>query len=172
MPIFFLQNFSDESMLSGKYLSVPNNNNQSVMFQDGHRGSIGSGDSQKASLFPGGRRGSNFGPQRTSPLAVPPDGARASVVTHNGKSHLRVCLRDENNEEILTNPSSVRLLQQELPDRRKSECRPPARTYYPTSGRFFHCYLVLGLVGFFVFWLVLMLRIYLPERYWTWSYIW
>ena len=99
----------------------------------------------------------------------------ASVVTHNGKNHLRVSLRDENNEEILTNnPSAVRL--QDLPEqqrRRKSECVPPtARTYYPTSGRFFHCYLVLGLVGFFVFWLVLMLRIYLPERYWTWSYIW
>jgi len=36
----------------------------------------------------------------------------------------------------------------------------------------FHFYLVLGLVGFFAFWLILMLRIYLPESYWRWSYIW
>ena len=171
-------------MLSGsKYLTVPNNNNQSVMFQDhsGHRGSITSGDSggggggsgHHVSFFPppAGRRSSIQ--QRTSPLATV-EGARASVVTHNGKSHMRVCLKDDHNEEILTNPSTVRLLQQELPVRRKSECPPDfQRTYYPTnSGRFFHCYLVLGLIGFFVFWLVLMLRIYLPERYWTWSYIW
>lgn len=36
----------------------------------------------------------------------------------------------------------------------------------------FHVYLCLGMLGFIVFWLVLMLRIYLPESYWTWSYIW
>lgn len=37
---------------------------------------------------------------------------------------------------------------------------------------YFHFYLCLGMLGFVVFWLVLMLRIYLPESYWTWSYIW
>ena len=36
----------------------------------------------------------------------------------------------------------------------------------------FHFYLCFGMIGFIVFWLVLMLRIYLPESYWTWSYIW
>ena len=36
----------------------------------------------------------------------------------------------------------------------------------------FHLYLCFGMLGFVVFWLVLMLRIYLPETYWTWSYIW
>ena len=36
----------------------------------------------------------------------------------------------------------------------------------------FHFYLCFGMLGFLVFWLVLMLRIYLPESYWTWSYIW
>lgn len=36
----------------------------------------------------------------------------------------------------------------------------------------FHFYLCFGMLGFIVFWLVLMLRIYLPESYWTWSYIW
>merc|ERR1712136_181246 len=35
----------------------------------------------------------------------------------------------------------------------------------------FQCYLCLGLVGFVTFWLVLMLRVYLHEKYWTWSYI-
>lgn len=43
----------------------------------------------------------------------------------------------------------------------------------PGAGRnCFHCYLCLGLVAFVTFWLVLMLRIYLPESYWTWSYVW
>ena len=36
----------------------------------------------------------------------------------------------------------------------------------------FHFYLCFGMLGFLIFWLVLMLRIYLPETYWTWSYIW
>ena len=36
----------------------------------------------------------------------------------------------------------------------------------------FSIYLCFGMIGFIVFWLVLMLRIYLPESYWTWSYIW
>ena len=43
----------------------------------------------------------------------------------------------------------------------------------PRSRRsWFQCYLGLGLVGFVTFWLVLMLRVYLHEKYWTWSYIW
>ena len=41
-----------------------------------------------------------------------------------------------------------------------------------SSVSYFHLYLCLGMMGFVVFWLVLMLRIYLPEAYWTWSYIW
>ncbi len=36
----------------------------------------------------------------------------------------------------------------------------------------FIAYLALGMVGFVLFWSVLMLRIYLPEKYWRWSYIW
>ncbi len=36
----------------------------------------------------------------------------------------------------------------------------------------FVCYLMLGMLGFVAFWSLLMLRIYLPERYWEWSYIW
>ena len=36
----------------------------------------------------------------------------------------------------------------------------------------FTFYLCAGMLGFVIFWLVLMLRIYLPETYWTWSYIW
>ena len=36
----------------------------------------------------------------------------------------------------------------------------------------FVAYLILGMVGFVLFWGILMLRIYLPERYWQWSYIW
>lgn len=36
----------------------------------------------------------------------------------------------------------------------------------------FIAYLMLGMIGFVVFWSVLMLRIYLPEKYWRWSYIW
>ena len=36
----------------------------------------------------------------------------------------------------------------------------------------FHFNLCFGMLGFIVFWSVLMLRIYLPESYWTWSYIW
>ena len=93
------------------------------------------------------------------------------MVTHNGKNHLRVSLREDSNEEILLNPAAVQLLQQNQL-RKKSDCPPPVRNYYHNSGRFFHCYLILGLIGFFVFWLVLMLRIYLPEKYWTWTYIW
>ena len=29
----------------------------------------------------------------------------------------------------------------------------------------FHCYLIIGLTGFFIFWLLLLLRIYLPDDY-------
>lgn len=36
----------------------------------------------------------------------------------------------------------------------------------------FIAYLLLGMMGFIAFWSILMLRIYLPERYWEWSYIW
>ena len=36
----------------------------------------------------------------------------------------------------------------------------------------FHLYLCCGMLGFVIFWVVLMLRIYLPESYWTWSYFW
>ena len=36
----------------------------------------------------------------------------------------------------------------------------------------FVAYLLMGMIGFVVFWSALMLRIYLPEKYWTWSYIW
>ena len=36
----------------------------------------------------------------------------------------------------------------------------------------FVTYLLLGMFGFVVFWSLLMLRIYLPEEYWKWSYIW
>ena len=36
----------------------------------------------------------------------------------------------------------------------------------------FTFYLCAGMLGFVIFWLILMLRIYLPETYWTWSYIW
>ena len=36
----------------------------------------------------------------------------------------------------------------------------------------FVTYLLLGMLGFVVFWSLLMLRIYLPEEYWKWSYIW
>lgn len=36
----------------------------------------------------------------------------------------------------------------------------------------FVAYLLLGLMGFVIFWSILMLRVYLPERYWRWSYIW
>lgn len=36
----------------------------------------------------------------------------------------------------------------------------------------FVTYLLLGMLGFVVFWSLLMLRIYLPEDYWKWSYIW
>ena len=44
---------------------------------------------------------------------------------------------------------------------------------YPGVGRsWFKCYLLLGLIAFVIFWLVLMLRVYLHEKYWTWSYIW
>ena len=51
-----------------------------------------------------------------------------------------------------------------------------------TSGKTFRCfasecncfvaYLLLGMLGFVAFWSLLMLRVYLPERYWEWSYIW
>ena len=91
----------------------------------------------------------------------------------NGKTHLRVSIKEsvkEDREEILTNPAAARLLQ-EPSDKQKNSQAVTIR-YYPPSGRFFHCYLILGLVGFVVFWLVLMLRIYLPEKYWTWSYMW
>jgi hypothetical protein len=40
------------------------------------------------------------------------------------------------------------------------------------TSSWFHVYLCLGMLGFLIFWLVLMLRIYLPEPYWTWSYVW
>lgn len=40
------------------------------------------------------------------------------------------------------------------------------------NGTWFHFNLCLGMLGFVIFWLFLMLRIYLPESYWTWSYIW
>ena len=40
------------------------------------------------------------------------------------------------------------------------------------GGTWFHFNLCLGMLGFVIFWLFLMLRIYLPESYWTWSYIW
>ena len=36
----------------------------------------------------------------------------------------------------------------------------------------FHLYLCCGMMGFVIFWVVLMLRIYLPESYWRWSYFW
>lgn len=36
----------------------------------------------------------------------------------------------------------------------------------------FHLYLCCGMLGFVIFWVVLMLRIYLPESYWRWSYFW
>ena len=36
----------------------------------------------------------------------------------------------------------------------------------------FVTYLLLGMLGFVIFWCLLMLRIYLPEEYWKWSYIW
>ena len=36
----------------------------------------------------------------------------------------------------------------------------------------FIAYLLLGMLGFIAFWSILMLRIYLPEKYWEWSYIW
>ena len=29
-----------------------------------------------------------------------------------------------------------------------------------------------ALLSFIVFWVVSLLRIYLPESYWTWSYLW
>nr|XP_040569093.1 uncharacterized protein LOC121118580 [Lepeophtheirus salmonis] len=41
---------------------------------------------------------------------------------------------------------------------------------YPVSISVFHVYFSLGLVGFILFWTVLMLRVYLPESYWKWSY--
>ena len=91
----------------------------------------------------------------------------------NGKTHLRVSIKEsvkEDREEILTNPAAARLLQE--PSEKQKNSQAVTRRYYPPSGRFFHCYLILGLIGFVVFWLVLMLRIYLPEKYWTWSYMW
>jgi hypothetical protein len=36
----------------------------------------------------------------------------------------------------------------------------------------FVTYLMLGMLCFVAFWSLLMLRIYLPEKYWEWSYIW
>ena len=36
----------------------------------------------------------------------------------------------------------------------------------------FVTYMLLGMFGFVAFWSLLMLRIYLPEEYWKWSYVW
>lgn len=50
--------------------------------------------------------------------------------------------------------------------------QPRSRRHHLCECNCFVAYLLLGMVGFVVFWSILMLRIYLPEKYWRWSYIW
>ena len=57
-------------------------------------------------------------------------------------------------------------------DFENSEDRTSTKCAASKNGTWFHFNLCLGMLGFVIFWLFLMLRIYLPESYWTWSYIW
>lgn len=92
-------------------------------------------------------------------------------------------------------PSAPAILEVDLGDRSRSSSRPPPSSTQPPpltsfrrrreSGKFsleklrdftfpewpcrdmtnFHCYLLFGLICFFIFWLLLLLRIYLPDTY-------
>ena len=139
-----LQNFSDDSMTTtSKYLIVPH---QSVIYDNnnGHRQSVTS----EAMSWHQKRLSS-----ATSDVIADLISHQDSVVTHNGKKP-RVSIKDVEDGESSSNVV-------------ENSGGGGGR-----SSKLFHMYLVLGMFGFVAFWLVLMLRVYLPEKYWTWSYIW
>ena len=53
-----------------------------------------------------------------------------------------------------------------------AELLPGIMLYEFRGSAIFALKLCCGLLALFGFWLVLLLRVYLPESYWTWSYLW
>lgn len=109
-------------------------------------------------------------------------GDSSSVVVNNGKQFLLV-LREEGHQTSSENDQGPLGVQRSRDQQSSRAAGAGARG--PGSHRlcccwisfgqgrgFFQLYLLLGMIGFFLFWLILMLRIYLPEKYWRWSYMW
>jgi len=104
-------------------------------------------------------------------------GRRKSTVLGNNQQIINSTLAVPFNENAVRSSSIVSLgpegnrLPLIVKDRDNEVGR--RQTNHSGAGRsWFQCYLCLGLIGFVIFWFVLMLRVYLHERYWTWSYIW
>ena len=73
--------------------------------------------------------------------------------------------------EIIPPPLAMNIEEQPVP------VLQPGIMQHETSMEFkgsvtFAVKLCCALLSFIVFWVVSLLRIYLPESYWTWSYLW
>ena len=98
-------------------------------------------------------------------------GALLPPLIDEKECHHTVVRISENPSIVRGEPPEFRRQNSENPDI-ENEDRTSNKCAASKNGTWFHFNLCLGMLGFVIFWLFLMLRIYLPESYWTWSYIW
>ena len=172
----FLQNFSDDNMTTSKYLLVPHSHPLTSIptVISGNNCNNGHNLNHRESLT------ADTETERSTTSLIHCDNMFVSDGVHGSVNsdkswyhHPHPNSGDGNHQCAIKGSNSVAIHNgKRLQVRLQEDVERDSANAEEDSPALFTCYLLLGMTSFVTFWVMLMLRIYLPERYWTWSYIW